>query len=55
MAEKKEETKRYQIREVPTQTGLVITDTETSTDLDVLAVLSQIANDINEVKAILKR
>jgi len=46
----KKRTKRYEITEIPVETGLVIKDNETEEQFDTLRMLCNIANDVADIK-----
>jgi hypothetical protein len=50
MVEKETKKERYILKEVPTETALVIEDTKTLETLTQLELLLRISNDIKEIK-----
>jgi len=48
--EKKEAKEKYEVVEVPTQTGLAIKDNDSDTTHNELTMLATLANDISEIK-----
>jgi len=49
--EKKEEKKdRFEIVEIPTQTGFAFKDNEADETIDQLALLAQVANNVDKIK-----
>ena len=49
MAEKKEAEKSYQLKEIPTQTGVVITDKD-GAQLGQMEAMVEILNKLDEIK-----
>ena len=54
MAEEKKKTERYILEEVPTQTAIVIRDTETQAVYSDVAILLEILNKLAKIDAISK-
>lgn len=50
MTAKKEEEKKFEIEEVPTQIAKVVKNTTTNEEVDMDSLIVQMANDISDIK-----